>query len=226
MKFQFLAEWTDALFIHFRGDRKLLQPQIPLELDPFDGSAFISLVAVTQRRLRPSWGGQGTGLLTTALARNAFLNLRTYVRHGSQAGIYFMGEWISNRLMALIGPAMYGLPYQLARLDYRIVAGGSTRRVTAASGEFACRASWDSAAAAQICPAGSQEEFLLERYTAFTLRGGVLRRVQVAHAPWRQVPAQTIIHRSDLLGLALPPPCSAHYSPGLTDVGIGRSQRI
>jgi hypothetical protein len=226
MKFQFLAQWTDALFIHFRLDRKLLQPQIPLELDLFDGSAFISLVAVTQRRLRPGWGGPATELLTTALARNMFLNLRTYVRHGNQAGIYFMAEWISNRLMALVGSAMYGLPSQLARLDYRSAAGESMRRVKAASGEFACRASWDSAAAAQICPAGSEVEFLLERYAAFTLRGSVLRRVQIAHGPWRQIPAQTIIHRSDLLGPVLPPPCAAHYSPGLNDVCIGRPQRL
>jgi hypothetical protein len=222
----FLADWADTLFIHFRFDPTFLQPRIPLELDIFEGSAFISLVAFTQRRLRPRWGGPATEMLSTPLAQHAFLNLRTYVRQGNQRGIYFMAEWISNRLAVLIGPAMYGLPYRLGRLDYRTSVGRLSRRVRAESGEFFCRASWDGAAAARICPAGSEAEFLLERYAAFTLRDGVLRKFQIAHAPWRQTAAEVRVDRSDLLGVALPPPCAAHYSPGLVDVRIGRPERL
>jgi len=32
-------------------------------------------------------------------------------------GIFFIAEWIPNRLAVLIGPRMYGLPYRLGRLN-------------------------------------------------------------------------------------------------------------
>jgi hypothetical protein len=221
----FLADWFDALFIHFRVNPRLLRPAVPLELDLFDGAAFISLVAFTQRRLRPNWGGRTSEMLSTPLAQHAFLNLRTYVRHENERAIFFMAEWISNRLAVLIGPALYGLPYRLGKLCYRTRAEGATRRVTAPGGEFACQARWDRGRA-EISPAASEAEFLLERYAAFTLRRGVLRKFQIAHEPWRQTTADVTIGRGDLLGLSLPPPCAAHYSPGVHDVGIGRPQRV
>jgi uncharacterized protein len=221
----FLADWVDALFIHFRLDARMLRPAIPLELDLFEGAAFISLVAFTQRRLRPIWGGRATEILSMPVSRHSFLNLRTYVRHENQRGIFFMAEWISNRLAVLLGPALYGLPYRLGKLDYRTRGHGTSRRVTAAGGEFVCRASWDGGADA-IAHKDGETEFLLERYAAYTLRAGVLRRFRINHQPWRQLGAAVVMQRSDLLGLTLPPPCTAHYSPGVLDVGIGAPERM
>ena len=41
-----------------------------------------------------------------------------------------------------------------------------------------------------ICAPGSLDEFLLERYTAFTQFGKCRRFFRIWHEPWRQVPAE------------------------------------
>jgi uncharacterized protein YqjF (DUF2071 family) len=221
----FLADWLDAVFIHFRLDPRVLRPAVPLELDLFDGHAYLSLVAFTQRRLRPIWGGRLTERLSTPLAHHSFLNLRTYVRYENRPAIFFLAEWITNRLAVLVGPALYGLPYRLGKLNYRTTGGESMRSVRARGSQFVCRASWIDIAV-ETSVEGSEAEFLLERYAAFTLRGGILRRFRIAHRPWRQTRATVTIGRTDLLDLALPPPCAAHYSPGVLDVAIGAPERM
>src|SRR5213079_2093177 len=104
-------------------------------LDLLDGEAFVSLVAFTQRRLRPSLGGRIAAWLSSPLASHEFFNVRTYVRHRDDRGIFFLAEWIPNRLAVLIGPRTYGLPYRLGRLRYRKFS----RRVFAAGQRFELR---------------------------------------------------------------------------------------
>jgi hypothetical protein len=41
------------------------------------------------------------------------------VKHGAERGIYFITEWLSNRLSVALGPSLYGLPYRFAKLNYR-----------------------------------------------------------------------------------------------------------
>src|SRR3954469_204377 len=112
----FVADWLDAVFIHFAVVPAALQPYVPFELDTRDGVAYVSLVAFTQRRLRPSIGGRIAEVLSAPLACHEFLNVRTYVRVDGEVGIHFLAEWIPNRLAALLGPPMYGLPYRVGRL--------------------------------------------------------------------------------------------------------------
>src|SRR3982751_4891898 len=114
----FVADWVDAMFVHFAIDQSKLQPMVPLPLDCLDGQAYVSLVAFTQRNLRPRVGGALAAWLATPLASHEFLNVRTYVRLGRTRGIFFLAEWIPNRLAVLIGPRTYGLPYRLGRLRY------------------------------------------------------------------------------------------------------------
>src|SRR4051812_6499459 len=120
-----LADWADVLFVHFAVDPEALQPHVPFELDLFRGRAYVSVVAFTQRRLRPRVGGRLAAIISRPLAEHEFLNVRTYVRHGGERGIYFLSEWIPNRIACAVGPVMYGLPYRLARTTYRCDADPS-----------------------------------------------------------------------------------------------------
>src|SRR5438309_10963961 len=83
------------------------------------GRAYISLVAFTMRGMRPRLGGKITELLFKPIANHGFLNVRAYVQHGGEPGIYFLAEWLSNPLSVRLGPLTFGLPYRLARLDYQ-----------------------------------------------------------------------------------------------------------
>src|SRR5580658_54483 len=70
----FLADWRDALFVHFRVKPAALAPLVPLPLDLFDSNAFVSLVAFTQDRLRPAIGRGAGEFLARPIARHTFLN--------------------------------------------------------------------------------------------------------------------------------------------------------
>ncbi len=220
----FVADWRDALFIHFRLDPAVLEAMMPVRLDLYNGCAYVSLVAFTQRRLRPAIGVPE--FLSRPLATHEFLNLRTYVMHEGEPGIYFLAEWIPNPLAVFLGPRLYGLPYKLAEMAYETAAGWGIRRVVG-DGEFSCMARWNTEECASRAEAGSETEFLIERYCAFTFRKGTLRRFRISHEPWRQIGAEISILCRDLLGnLPLCNPCCAQYSAGLKDVRISPPERL
>ena len=77
---------------------------------------------------------------------------------------------------------------------------------------------------------GSQTEFLLERYTAFTCQGGRRRLFRVWHEPWRQAPAEIKVTSGDLLAStgqwwSSAEFAGANYSVG-TNVWMGRPHRL
>ena len=101
----FLAHWDRAVFIHFEVDPEILQPLVPGPLDLHKGHAFVTLVAFTMREMRPRLGGKFAKALFKPIATHTFLNVRTYVKHGDEPGIYFMTEWVPNRLAAFLARA-------------------------------------------------------------------------------------------------------------------------
>jgi uncharacterized protein YqjF (DUF2071 family) len=227
----FTADWLDAAFVHFRIDPRHLQPLVPLPLDLFDGQAYVSFVAFTQRNLHPTIGGALAAWLATPLATHEFLNIRTYVRHRSGndevRGIFFIAEWIPNRLACLIGPRSYGLPYRFGRLDYqptrRCVSDGISNLIFEFSHPEMERPT-------NSLP-GSLDHFLLERYTAFTHRHGVDRSFQVDHAPWPIHGAAVRVEDSSLLSATgdwhpHAQLATAHVSAGVRAVTIGAPKRI
>src|SRR5437667_11174018 len=98
----FHCSWQRALFLHYRVAPQFLQPQIPFELDLHHAQAYVSLVAFTLRNMRLNH--PKLGWLTHPLHTHAFLNVRTYVRVREMRGIYFLAEWLNNRLATMLVP--------------------------------------------------------------------------------------------------------------------------
>ena len=231
----FHSDWMRALFIHYEVDRDVLQSQIPFELDLHGGRAIVSLVAFTMQGLRLPIGGRLGALLTAPGATHPLLNVRTYIRHRGELGIYFMREWIPNRLSVFIGPRTYGLPYRYGKLDYHhdhecgelrgmVIPGGN-------SGRLVYEAQVDPEVNYEPCAEGTFSHFLLERYTAFTEWRDRARLFRIWHQPW----AQTKLHVTVLDDSALPGSGSwyqaarligANYSPGVSTVWIGRPHSV
>src|SRR5438309_10693535 len=106
------------------------------------GRAYISLVAFTMRGMRPRLGGKITELLFKPIATHNFLNVRAYVRHGDEPGIFFLAEWLSNPLSVRLGPRTFGLPYRFGYLRYKHTHEKVEMlgRVTAKEGQLGYRA--------------------------------------------------------------------------------------
>jgi uncharacterized protein YqjF (DUF2071 family) len=227
----FYARWDRAVFIHYAADPATLQRDVPFELDLREGSAFVSIVAFALSRMRPRIGGRLSEWLFKPIATHEFLNVRTYVRHRGEPGIYFLAERLSNPLSVHLGPRTFGLPYKFGRLIYEhaCVPGEIRGYVDAREGRLSYQGD---VAADHFAPSepGSLTEFMLERYTAFTQERKRARFFRVWHSPWEQAPAQIDVTADTLLtstGLwRKTAECiGANYSPG-AEVWMGRPHRI
>ena len=229
----FLADWERAVFIHYKVDPEILQRHVPFELDLCDGKAYVSLVAFTMRRMRPRLGGLITEWVFKPIATHDFLNVRTYVRHNGEPGIYFLAEWLSNPLSVQLGPRTFGLPYRYGKIEYHhaheqselcgAVSDGSSRL------EYCAKV--DLGIGFKSCAEDSLEEFLMERYSAFTKRRSISRFFRIWHPPWPQAAIEFEIFRDDLLIQTWPwfkeaRFAGANYSPGVCDVWMGRPHKI
>ncbi|HEV2293012.1 MAG TPA: DUF2071 domain-containing protein [Tepidisphaeraceae bacterium] len=228
-----IADWNPAVFIHYVVDPDVLQPLVPFPLDLHEGRAYVSIVAFVQRRLRPKTGGRIGAWLSRPLATHPFCNVRTYVRVDGEPGIYFLAEWIPNRLAAALGPPLYGLPYRLGELRYHLAdAGDICGDVIAADGlRFRFHARGERFMVPEPAPRDSLTEFLIERYSAFTMRGRTPLRFRIHHEPWRQVPLEVEVEQDSLLGATgnwRRDDCliCGHHSAGLRDVLIGRPCKL
>src|SRR5215210_6273203 len=154
--------WRALLFLHWPMPVDVLRPLVPagLEIDTFEGVAYVGLVPFAMRRVRPWWSPE----------RLAFdfleTNVRTYVHaSGRDPGVYFFSLDASSRVAVAVARRQFGLPYHYARMrltrdgDVFTYAsrrlGGSQPRsfVRAVPGEYL----------GPTAP-GTLEHFLLERY--------------------------------------------------------------
>jgi uncharacterized protein len=231
----FIAGWERVLFVHFEVDAAALQRDVPFQLDLHEGRAFVSLVAFTMRDMRFRFGGKAFSLLLKPIATHQFLNVRAYVRHGGERGIYFITEWLSNWLSVRLGPLLYGLPYRHAKINYCHAheEGFLSGEVEAKNGRgnFSYEAQFPSNKSFAPCQNNSLDEFLLERYTAYTSHKSTRRFFRIWHPPWPQARMKISITNDSLAGKTWPwfrgaALVGANYSPGFAGVWMGRAHRI
>jgi uncharacterized protein YqjF (DUF2071 family) len=232
----FYGDWLRAMFIHYEVDAEALQREVPYPLDLWEGRAYVSLVAFTLRGMRPRLGGKLGALLFRPIATHEFLNVRAYVKHGGESGIFFLAEWLSNPISVRLGPPAFGLPYRHGGIKYvhEHETGhlqGTVDSMQPGVGRLDYLATMEAPASFVPCAAGSLDEFLVERYTAFTTRGSRRRFFHIWHPPWPQRPVDVVIRNQSLLTKAWPwisrgREIGANYSPGVEKVWMGRPQRL
>jgi uncharacterized protein YqjF (DUF2071 family) len=173
--------WSDLTFLHWRCDPAAVRPLIPraLELDSYDGAAWIGLV--------PFYIGGLTLPQAPAvpwLSHFPETNVRTYVvdRHGLRGAWFFSLD--AARLPAVLGArAGYALPYFWAHMAVhrRVdVVRYWSRRI---AGPRAA-SDMEVAIGERIGEPGELEVFLTARYRLYAERGGRIRKADVEHPPW------------------------------------------
>jgi uncharacterized protein YqjF (DUF2071 family) len=230
----FLADWLRAVFIHYEIPAEKLQRNVPFALDLHEGKAYVSLVAFTMRGMRPFRGGRLAAWLFKPIARNDFLNVRTYVRHRGEPGIYFLTEWMNNPFSVRLGPGTFGLPYRFGELNYQhrhetgILRGSVREKIPHHAFGYTAKPIGPNSAPR---PADSLDEFLLERYTAFTAHGTKRRFFRIWHHPWQQQAIRVSVSDTRLLSEVWPwfadvTLVGGNYSQGAHDVWMGRPHRV
>ncbi len=187
--------------------RKLVPDE--LELDTFEGEAWIGLVPFRMSGVRPRccpavpW-----------LSEFLEFNVRTYVRARgaveARPGVYFFSLEASNPVAVSLARSLFHLPYfradmtlerSGADIDYRTVR----RHRDAPEAEFA--GTYGPVGEIDRARPGSLEHWLTERYCLYTVHRGRVLRGEIHHQPWPLQPAGLEIKKSSMAeanGIALP----------------------
>jgi uncharacterized protein YqjF (DUF2071 family) len=178
--------WHELTFLHWRVPVATLRPLVPpaLEIDTFEGDAFVGLVPFTMTGVRPWWAPPLPGI-------DDFheTNVRTYVHHqGASPGVWFFSLDAASLLAVTAARVIWRLPYHHARMTLeRSEAGVRYASARKRPGPLpgTCRVSCRPLGEPAAARPGTLEHFLAERYLLYTAarRGGLLRGA-VHHAPY------------------------------------------
>lgn len=200
--------WCDLLFAHWPVPAAALRPRIPerLEIETFDGTAWIAAVPFRMAGVRPRGLPALPGISTFPE-----LNLRTYVRVDDRPGVFFFSLDAASRLVVSLGRRGFRLPYFRARIDCQPEGDGFAYRSTRAHpGEPPVHFAGRYRPAGDVFHAapGSLDHFLTERtclYASAASVGGSsadLFRAEVRHPPWPLQPAEATLEAGLLLASA------------------------
>lgn len=208
--------WRSLLFLHWPVPIDTLRPLVPksLEIDTFDGVAYVGVVPFSMLGVRPRWwpAAWAFDFLET--------NVRTYVHHNGQPGVYFFSLDAANGNAVWAARKFWGLPYFHADMRMNVAGNLVTYETVRRRSEAQHRVKYRIGEALPPSQPGSLEFFFLERYLLFVEREKHLYSGQVHHVPY---PA----HRTELLDIEDSllhaagidhfdgPPMFAHYSPGV-----------
>ncbi|KEO84622.1 YqjF family protein [Tumebacillus flagellatus] len=201
-----LQDWADLCFLHYAFDPDMLRPHLPagMELDVFDGRAYVSIVPFYMKRIRlrlePDFLSMHFGEL----------NLRTYVTVNGRPGVYFWSIDADSWLGSVMAKLIYHLPYHDA--DIALVENDGVFEFNSVRGgagpvaNFSCR--YRPTSEVFEAESGSLEAFLTQRFSLFSTDAeGNLYRGDIEHGTWPLQHAEATVETNLLFEAAgLPQP--------------------
>ncbi|MEM8867198.1 MAG: DUF2071 domain-containing protein [Verrucomicrobiota bacterium] len=212
--------WKSLLFLHWQIDPATIQTRLPqgLEIDTFQGKAYLGVVPFYMHALRPRFGPPCPGI-----SYFPELNLRTYVRDATgRKGVWFFSLDAHSKLSVWIARTFFSLPYRYATMSYSIDQDQTTQMRSQRQGEALQTFSYRPTQRIGPARAGSLEAFLVERYRFYSASSkGQLFIGELTHAPYDLHQADVSQYSKTLFainGFATPdtPPCHIVYSPGVS----------
>lgn len=201
-------KWHDLLFMHWRVDPDELRTQIPtgLELDTYDGSAWVGVVPFRMSGVRVRW----TPPLPSVSAFPE-LNVRTYVTKDGKPGVWFFSLDAASVLAVAAARRWFHLPYFRAQFAVTAAPDGTidyrSRRTHRGAPSADLRVSYQPIGEVFRAQPGSIEYFLTERYWLYAFEGTRILRCEIDHAPWPLQPAEAQIQTNTMAAasaIALP----------------------
>jgi uncharacterized protein YqjF (DUF2071 family) len=173
-------EWLDLAYIHWRYEPDVVQALLPagLDVDTFDGSAWVGLIPFSMRRI-----GLPHGPAIPYFGSFAEVNVRTYVRAAGRPGVWFFSLDVDRLVPAVVARLTYRLPYCWGRTSHERRGDILTTVV---------RRRWPERVADShlVIEAGNPvvadelDIFLSARWGLYSHARGGVRYAAVDHEPW------------------------------------------
>lgn len=218
-------QWLDLAYVHWRYEPDEVQALLPtgLNVDTFDGSAWVGLIPFSMRGI-----GLARGPAVPYFGSFSEVNVRTYVHADGVPGVWFFSLDVDRFLPAAVARLTYRLPYCWGRTSHERRDDLLTTTV---------RRLWPSRVAESrlVVRAGSAREadeldvFLTARWGLYSRTRSGLRYAPVDHEPWPLRTASIVeIDESLVSATGLSAPLGephARFSDGVS-VRVGLPRRV
>nr|WP_295969965.1 DUF2071 domain-containing protein [uncultured Bacillus sp.] len=184
--------WKDVLFLHWPVSAEWLQPHIVpgLQLDLFDGTAWIGLVFFQVHGMRPRFMPP-----IPYLSSYLQLNVRTYVTNKDKPGVYFFNLDVNSGLAAFLARVVYSLPFRKAEMKQcqqgDFVDITSVKKNMQVEERLSC--SYTPVSSLYCARRNTLDYWLLERYCLWNIKQGELFRTDIHHTQWNLQQAEVIL---------------------------------
>ena len=226
-----LQNWQALTFLHWGYPPDVVRPLLPptlqrfgIELDTYDGKAWVGLVPFLLTRLRTPglppfpWVGEFPET-----------NVRTYLRgHDGKPAVWFFTLEADRLAAVLAARVSYGLPYRWAEMTVEQtkvrVEYNSARKSPFGRGD-----SHVAIEPGSRIELATFDHFLTARYRLYSTFGPKVAYADIDHANWPLQAARLVSLQQNLFEKSgVPQPTGepvVHYSPSL-DVRIGRPRLL
>lgn len=186
--------WQNLVFIHWEVSFEQIRTAVPepLEIDTYDGKAWIAIVPFDMKKVTLKGGPSVAGL-----SDFPEINVRTYVQYAGKPGIWFFSLDIPSKFAVWAARTFFHLPYRYGKV-----------RVTERNDGIHYQHNVDKAGfTAHYKPvqlisknASSFETWATERYCLYCKsKRGHLYRTEVQHQAWPLQQAEIDIQKNTLL---------------------------
>lgn len=171
----YYQEWNRSIFLHWPVDYHALRKQVPeeLDIDTYNGQAWISLVAFTMEKTRPK------SLPALSIVSDFDeINIRTYVRFKNKPGVYFLSMEGGKKLSCKVARLMSKLPYRYSKTSR------STNTYSAHNSTYNDRFSLAYKVKKEVVQKTALDKWLTERYALFQEHLETIISYEILHSPW------------------------------------------
>ena len=199
--------------MHWRVEVDSLRPFIPesLEIDTFDGSAWIGIVPFRMTGVAPRF-------VPSIPYLSAFpeLNVRTYVTIDGKPGVWFFCLEATNPIAVRVARKLFHLPYMDANIELANCDSCNKGKWIGYQSTRTHRGESPAHLNVEYRPIGSPfeaspdslEDFLTSRYCLYSANSqNTIFRGEIDHPPWQLREAQAIVNENtmtDWLGIDIP----------------------
>lgn len=210
---KYYQEWNDAIFLHWKVDFNILNKFVPreIEIDMFEDSPWISLVAFTMDKVRM----QNLPSFPPISCFNE-INIRTYVRHNNKAGVYFLSIEGGTALSCTLAKVISQLPYRYSMMKR------SNGHYRSRNSRYGDKFETTFEIGQPIKVKSQLDRWLTERYALFQDTPDSINEFEIHHIEWPtyQIDLKSFeLEYSRFDRLICGAPSVAHYSSGVQVLG-------
>ena len=198
--------WKKLTFLHWEVNPDELRKHLPagLELDLFEGKAYVGCIPFIMEKVRPSMLPWIPGISTFGET-----NIRAYVTKNGIPGVFFLTLDAQSRVTCFYANRRYGLTYRHAKAKvHGSLEQGYHWTSKSSKGGYSLEGSAKSVGEIRQAKENTLEYFLFERYSLYTERRGLLHHGYTHHVKWWFSDGEVEIKTNSLV---------EHYELGIED---------